>query len=98
MCSKCCASARHQLATLNYGAYSQIEVGRQRLVNVRFGAHYGLKSDIAPSPRSAIFGLMHRSKDYLFDPPIGNGKARRNDQATQIKLTVLIRRSVTLRT
>ena len=68
------------------------------VVDVRFAAHHGLKSDIAPSPGSAIFGLMHRSKDYLFDPPIGNGKARRNDQATQIKLTVLIRRSVTLRT
>ncbi len=29
--------------------------GERRLVNVRFGAQYGLKSDIAPSPRSADF-------------------------------------------
>jgi hypothetical protein len=28
---------------------------REALVNVRFGTHCGLKSDIAPSPKSADF-------------------------------------------
>jgi hypothetical protein len=33
-----------------------------RVGDVRFDAHYGLKSDIAPCPKSAaISGLMHRS-------------------------------------
>src|SRR6266702_8729581 len=35
------------------------------VVDVRFAAHHGLKSDIAPSPRSANSGLMHRSKQHL---------------------------------
>jgi hypothetical protein len=34
----------------------QVVIGRQRLVNVRFGSHDGPKSDIAPSPRSAKLG------------------------------------------
>jgi hypothetical protein len=33
---------------------NQLEL--QRLVRVCFGAHYGLKSDIAPSPKSANLG------------------------------------------
>jgi hypothetical protein len=32
------------------------------LVDVRFEAHCGLYSDIAPGPLSASYGLMHRSK------------------------------------
>jgi hypothetical protein len=32
-------------------------------VDVRFGAHYGLKSDIAPSPRSA--NGLNRSRDNV---------------------------------
>src|SRR6266404_7378720 len=32
------------------------------LVNVRFAAHTGLKSDITPCPFGAIKRLMHRSK------------------------------------
>ena len=32
------------------------------LADVRFGAHYGLKSDIAPGPKSAMNGLMQLSK------------------------------------
>ena len=35
---------------------AQIEVGRQRLVNVRFGAYCGLKSHIATGPKSANSG------------------------------------------
>jgi hypothetical protein len=35
------------------------------LSNVRFGALYGLKADISRRPRSAITGLMHRSKKRL---------------------------------
>ncbi len=33
--------------------------------DVRFGAHNGLKSDIAPCPKSAMNGLMHCSKSGL---------------------------------
>jgi hypothetical protein len=32
------------------------------LADVRYGAHFGLVSDIARLPRRAINGLMHRSK------------------------------------
>ncbi len=35
--------------------------------DVRFEAHYGLKSDIAPRPKSATSGLMHRSKEQAAD-------------------------------
>src|SRR5260370_20183476 len=34
--------------------------------NVRFCSHSGLKSDIAPCPKSAIFGLLHRSKHHPY--------------------------------
>ena len=39
------------------------EVGWQRLVKVRFGTHYGLKSDIALSPKSAMCVDMQISGD-----------------------------------
>jgi hypothetical protein len=35
-------------------------------VDVRFGAHSGLKSDIAPCPKCASFRLMHRSKQQRY--------------------------------
>jgi len=35
------------------------------VVDVRFAAHHGLKSDIAPSPGSASNGLMRCSKMHL---------------------------------
>jgi hypothetical protein len=38
-----------------------IEVGRQRLVNVRFEAHYGLKSIITPNPRKVPHADIKRS-------------------------------------
>jgi hypothetical protein len=36
------------------------------LVDVRSGPLCGLKSDISRGPRSAPFGLMHRSKQHLY--------------------------------
>jgi hypothetical protein len=36
--------------------------GSTALAVVRFSAHSGLKSDIARGPKSATFGLVHRSK------------------------------------
>jgi hypothetical protein len=42
----------------------------ETLANVRFGAHNGLKSDIAACLKRAISGLMHRSKG-LFDDLVG---------------------------
>src|ERR1700731_2004689 len=41
--------------------------------DVRFRAHNGLNSDIAPRPKSASNGLMHRSKP-LFDNLVGAGE------------------------
>ena len=41
---------------------------RRALADVRFSAPYGLKSDIAPCPKSAKSKLMHRNKKGdLFD-------------------------------
>src|SRR6476620_6411927 len=40
--------------------------------DVRFAAHNGLKSDIAPCPTSATSGLMHRSKIPISSARIGS--------------------------
>jgi hypothetical protein len=40
--------------------------GDSDLIKVRFGAPCGLKSDISRGPRSAMSGLMHRSKPHRY--------------------------------
>jgi len=42
---------------------------KKSLTDVRFGAHYGLTSDIVPGPKSANKRLIHRSK-ASFDHPV----------------------------
>src|ERR1700730_12465568 len=42
--------------------------------DVRFEAHYGLKPDTAPCPKSATSGLMHCSNEGLFDHLVSAGK------------------------
>ena len=47
------------------------ELGREpinleRTVDVRFGAHSGLKSDMAPCPKSATSGLMQCSMQHPY--------------------------------
>src|SRR5450755_906002 len=43
-----------------------MQIHEQCLVDDRFSAHNGLKSDIVPRPKSATTGLMHRSKQHLY--------------------------------
>jgi hypothetical protein len=46
----------------------------------RFGAHNGLKSDIAPRPESARFRLKYRSENkLLFDHFVGAGRQKMRD-------------------
>jgi len=49
------------------------------LTDVRFGPHYGLKSDIAPSPKSASKRLMHRSKQLKLFDFVGAGEQKMPD-------------------
>jgi hypothetical protein len=46
------------------------------VINVRFGPHCELKSDILRGPRSAKSSLMQCSKQDSFNHPVGNGKQR----------------------
>jgi hypothetical protein len=66
---------------------------RRALADVRFNAHYGLKSDIAPCPRSAIFGLMRRSKRHLYSItlsacPSSEGGTARPSALAVLRLTI----------
>jgi hypothetical protein len=49
------------------------------LADIRLGAHYGLKSDIAPGPKSAMNG----SGAFLFNDLIGAGEKGRRDFETK---------------
>ena len=51
--------------------------------NFRFAPKSGLKADVRPCPKSAITGLMHRSKKALFDHFIGLGEYRRRHREAE---------------
>jgi hypothetical protein len=62
---------RIDLANKHSSTRRLLNLGREpikpeALANVRFGAHNGLKSDIAPCPKSAMNGLMQRSKWHFY--------------------------------
>src|ERR1700687_2297304 len=50
------------------------------LANVRFGAHSGLKSDIAQGPKSASNGLEHRGKLHNYSSTLELAPVWRVDQ------------------